>query len=130
MRASTPGCEPCAAAHSRIACLLSACHKAFRAVPAAGWGHPGRMSEVLLAGSALPAFGDQRYDLRPAWQVRPFVARLGYQGAVSVVILLGPAHFADGVLDSILWQPACHQSHEPVHASGGTRVLILLTWSR
>ena len=48
------------------------------------------MGEVLLAGSALPALGYQRYDPRAARQIRPLVARQAYQGAVTVVTLLPP----------------------------------------
>ena len=85
-----PGCESLRLGPFPYRLLAFGVPQAFPAMPSAGWHHSGRMSEVLLAGPALPALGHQRYGPRAARQIRPLMARQAYQGSVTVVTLLPP----------------------------------------
>jgi len=99
-------------------------------VPSAGWDHSGRMSEVLLAGSALPALGHQRYGPRAARQIRPLIARQAYQGAVTVVTLLPPflcapvpgVDFTSGHQVQADHEQICrHDASDDEHAAAGSK---------
>jgi hypothetical protein len=88
-----------------------------------------RMSEVLLAGSALPALGHQRHGPRAVRQIRPLVARQAHQGPVTVVTLLPPllrppvsgVDFTSGHQVQADHEQSCHHdASDDEHAAAGS----------